>query len=187
MTKTRPSTLRDTLRTKLRPAHDTLDAILSGFDLRTPAGAVAFMRTQFWGFAGIPFDTSPTRAVASDLARRAQDDLLKWTGDAAAPSATPLSELHPVAAAYVVGGARIGNRILRQRWNEAQVVNGLGASAFFDAPDHDHIWQFFLAEAAKHESTSSVAQDILRDAAAIFNNFTVCAEEARTLMDRYYD
>lgn len=176
MTETPHSTLRLRLQTETRASHEDLDRTVSRFDLRTRDGFELFLQMQSVALRAIaPHAAQSTIAECiDDLLARAETDL-RAIGAWAHRDAMEVGSLHPLAIDYVIAGSRLGTKVLRTRWLDADDPDVRQADAYFSVPSYIELWKSFCETANAMPSAGDVADQIVCDADRIFKLYHMCA------------
>jgi len=104
------------------------------------------------------------------LASRAEADLARL--GVTLPAPLPLDgALYPVAADYVLLGARMGSRVIKARWRRATDPAICAASLYFDAPDGLMEWRSFCGWAEARPANGSAADRAVAHARRVFDYF----------------
>ncbi|MEO1640114.1 MAG: biliverdin-producing heme oxygenase [Pseudomonadota bacterium] len=180
--------LRLRLREDTKTAHRALDVRVSGFDLQRPEGLAGFLAMQSGALQYLlTLDPEPDcAAVMQDLLQRADDDLVTLGARRATLPENALTEAHPLAIDYVIGGSRLGTQVLKQRWATSTHPLVQTADAYFGAPTHIAHWKAFCATAEAMPADSAEADLIVIDARRLFVFYEVCAVAARQVMRGFY-
>lgn len=177
--------MRMRLRHELREEHDQLDSVVSEFDLANRTGIIRFLLMQESSLRGIMVKGVPPTAahMIRDLRARALHDLARAAIKPIGFPSTPPQDIQTLALNYVLGGSRLGAKVLRARWQEGR--NPLG-QAYFAAADHIGLWQEFLRRASTTEPHSTDADRIVADARRLFRWFGSCASVAAIWEDHVH-
>ena len=172
------ATLRERLRRETRSLHECLDARVSCFDVRDPAGLARFLSLHMAAFDRMarPDPDAGLAAAMTDLRARALTDL-EALGYAApqSPAGAPI-RYHPVAMSYVVAGSRLGGTVLRTRWLAATDPAVRCARVYFDAPDYLDLWRAFCDTAGRTLAEGPDADRVVDDARRVFEMYIDLAE-----------
>ncbi|KJZ17008.1 hypothetical protein TW80_17435, partial [Loktanella sp. S4079] len=82
-----------------------------------------------------------------------------------------LDQIDPLAAKYVLGGSRMGTKVLRQRWLQSTDPIVCDAKAYFTLPSNPIFWRE-VCDALSQVKTGSIrAEKIVADTKQIFALF----------------
>ncbi|RED18071.1 hypothetical protein [Pontivivens insulae] len=168
-------TLRSRLRGDTMRMHIALDERVSAFDLACSDGLRAYLWMQAAGLVHVcsgPL-SHPVHVMVDDLLLRAKSDLAALEAPDL-PHANP-HNLDQLATAYVLCGSRLGNSILKRRWQSGAVGR---PEAYFSAPSYIELWRAFVAEASAQPAFGHHADRVVTDANALFGTFLSLAEDA---------
>lgn len=175
-----PDTLRARLRRELSGVHAALDQMAGQMDLDSHTGYVAFLKMNEAGLAALQ-----GAGCAPGLAAMQTDLLARLRQDLAALGAAPLAQtgerradLSPLALDYVLAGSRLGGAVLRQRWQAGALGRAGAPSAYMSAPDYLDLWRGFCAAARDLPATGAAADQVVTDAATLFDMFIRSAQAA---------
>lgn len=167
------TTLRSRLRDDTRSAHDRLDRLVSGFDLRKPGPLGSFMAGHHAAMQALDVAPGPcaasARALLEELLPALEADLATL-GRAPAPAPRTLC-CDDTAALYVLLGSRLGTLVLRRRWQEARDPAVRAAACYFDRPPPTQEWRRFTAWLDAQPAETPAAERSVRDAARLFELF----------------
>ncbi|MCB1332776.1 MAG: biliverdin-producing heme oxygenase [Roseivivax sp.] len=167
--------VRDALRSELRKEHDTLDRLMSGFDLTTATGLKRFLSSHWCAWdamlRGKPGHRA--RAILTQRVEALRHDLAVF--DHRPAPAGPL-DAPDLAIAYVATGAQLGTEILRRAWQSASDARVRSASHFLSLPQVPGAWRALCEELAKIDADSRDGRAIVRGAKDIFDLFLSCTE-----------
>lgn len=167
-----PDTLRARLRRDLRAAHDALDDVSAQMTLETLEGYVSFLGMHAFGMGAIEGLAcgDDVAAMRADLLQRVRGDLVALGQTVPTPPSAP-PQIDPLAIAYVLAGSRLGNAVLRQRWERGELARSGVPSAFITAPDYHEVWRAFCAQAREMPATGPAADRIVADSDQLFKQF----------------
>lgn len=165
---------RNQLRVETRAAHEALDALISNLDVATHDGLAAFCQihlTCFGEMARIPHLDPATDQLLRRVNRALADDLATL-GRPAARLACQLSRTTaPLATAYVVGGSRLGSKILKSRWAASRDAGVQAAHHYFALPGEGPYWKAVCADLDRIIPDTAAAAKIVADTISIFDMF----------------
>lgn len=176
MTANQPPSLRARLRNDTRGAHDSLDHLVSQFDLATPLGLSCFLQMQSIALRSIAPHAAGavTFGAVQDLLERAAADL-SALGRPDQQTRMIAGPLHPFAIDYVIAGSRLGTQVLRKRWQSASDAHVRQADAYFSAPSYIELWKSFCTSAQETYPSGPVADKVVHDADRLFGLYLECA------------
>lgn len=175
-TETRIMDLRDELRRKTHPLHAKVETVFEPVDIRTSGGLRRFLLAHHAAIAPIERRLSEVGGAWSGCWPFRLKDLLVadlqtldvrdrptvWRGD--------LAVAHPLGLCYVLGGSRLGARLLLKRLSEGPGYRPARPSYLASAPD-DAIWTWTKRLLASDRARSVNRQDVLSAAESAFSCF----------------
>ncbi|WPZ33952.1 biliverdin-producing heme oxygenase [Thalassobaculum sp. OXR-137] len=162
--------LRDHLRRETRALHQRTEALLQHLDIRTRAGLDSFLLVHH--AVVMPMER---RLAASDMTRRwpfrltdllvedLEERALKPT--AGVPAAR-FEDADPVGLSYVLGGSRLGSRVLLKR-----LAGACPAPRYLSRAPDDEIWPWTLSLLNSPEAAAAPREDVLQGAEIAFASF----------------
>lgn len=167
-------TFRERLRVETRPAHETLDALISTLDVSTREGFKAFCDIHlscFTQLRDLPNLDSATAALLTRVTQALRGDL-KTLGHTLSPLCVQISRTtDPTAVAYVVGGSRLGSKVLKARWAVSSDQEVQAAASYFAQPAEGPYWKAVCADLAQIAPDSVRAANVVTDTKAVFEMF----------------
>lgn len=167
------TTLRSRLRDDSRCAHDRLDRLVTGYDLRRTGPLARFLAGNHAALRALrvargPFD-GEAEALRDDLLPALSADLgTLGVSPGPGPEAQSFDDR---AALYVLLGSRLGTQVLCRQWAEATDPRVRAASAYFDRPFGAQDWKRFTAWLDDQPAEGPAADRAVRDAARLFDHF----------------
>lgn len=168
--------LREELRRKTHPLHATVEKLFEPVDIRTTGGLRRFLLAHHAAIAPIERRLSEAGGAWSGCWPFRLKDLLVAdlqaldVSDCPTVSRRDLATAHPLGLCYVLGGSRLGARLLLKRLSEGPGCRPARPSYLASAPD-DAIWTWTRRLVASDSARSVNRQDVLSAAETAFSSF----------------
>lgn len=161
---------RVSLRGALRNSHDRVDATYSALDFGSVEDIGLFFRSHRSAFAAIGGAEGDVARLLARLIAALDADLaaLGSRGPADLGKAAPV---HPLAAAHIVLGSRLGSKVLRQVWLRRAPPELRRADRYFSTPSDPARWRAHCRELDAIDAPSRASERIARDCDTLFRLF----------------
>ncbi len=162
------------LRERTRHDHSDMDELFSLFDVAERTDLLSFMRIHlacFGALAVVSAAGTVANQLLSDIIAGLRTDLETLQNDKPKIFLNPIAKLDPLAVDYVLGGSRMGTKLLRVRWSQSSDPRVKEANAYFNLSSYPQFWQTTCQELAKIQMNSDRAEKIVADTTEIFNLF----------------
>ncbi|MGR3572306.1 response regulator [Brevirhabdus sp.] len=169
--------LRERLSSDTRCDHERVDARFSALDLKDHVDYGRFLAAQRAAFCTIlPLIEQPGGDEVISHIRtvvRAIDRDLSILGHDIPPPLSPvdITGLDALACAYILGGSRMGTRVLRRTWRQSPDPLVLSAGTYFGLDTDNAHWRAIVADLSARPATDARADRVVADARRIFGLF----------------
>lgn len=169
--------LRMRLRSETRPEHDRIDALYGRYDLSSREHLSAFLNAHAialsWCLQWLPATMWSYRysvdglisAIGNDLDDLGQPAITSW------PSHWPGISGSPLGMVYVIGGSRLGGRVLLQTIAGSPDPVVASATDYLTCEHGNVLWQDVLDDLNSWTGTATEEQHILEGAKSAFRLF----------------
>ena len=169
--------LRMRLRSETRPEHERIDALYGRYDLRSRDDLAAFLNAHAialsWCLQWLPSTMWSYRysvdgligAIANDLANLGQPSVTSWPADRPGISGSPLGMV------YVIGGSRLGGRVLLKTITGSPDPVVAAATDYLTCEHGNVLWRDVLDDLNSWTGTATEEQRILEGAKSTFRLF----------------
>ena len=162
--------LRDHLRQETRALHQRTEDLLSGIDIRTRTGLSTFLLVHH--AAVMPIERRLVRAQMSEAWPFRLTDLLvedleeRGLKPTQGVAAARFEDTHPLGLCYVLGGSRLGARLLLKR-----LTNTERPPRYLTRAPGDAIWPWTLSRLNSPEAEATPRNEIVKSAKTAFASF----------------
>ena len=162
------------LREQTRLDHADMDQIFSNLDIATRSDFIAFERIHlacFEAMTGVETLNKMTNRLLAEIVSGLRADLAVMQQKQPEIEVNPFGQIDPLAVDYVLGGSRMGTKVLRQRWSQSTDQNVKDANVYFNLPADPTFWRDVCDALSKIEMGSVRADKIISDTRQIFELF----------------
>lgn len=163
------------LREQTRVDHASMDQLFSRLDIAKKSDFITFARIHlscFEAMARVEPLSATTRQMLAGIVAGLQSDLKKMQQNQDKIDVKPFGRIDPLAVDYVLGGSRMGTKLLRIRWSQSTDQNVKDANAYFNLPSNPLFWQGVCHELSLIRVGSERAKSIIRGTKQIFELFS---------------
>ena len=166
--------IRFRLKQETQAKHDELDRQISALELANAEHYALFLslhRVCFEELARAVGCEGSGHAQLSDLAKHLAADASALAIELPSVEAPSLGSVDSLAARYVLGGSRLGSKILRSRWATASDERIARAGSYLSLPYSTDEWRLVCAELAALPPGGRRARCVESDTMRIFDLF----------------
>lgn len=167
--KSTASNFREVLRTDTRRDHERLDSLISSLDISKRQDFARFCNIHDMCFCALTAQCSDDEL--SELVIALERDLQTLTGSHAVHPRIELRTVDPLAVSYIVGGSRMGTKVLRTRWGKSSDPLVISANSYFSLHYDRTRWRKVCNELSEIPVGSTRAKIIVADTLQIFDLF----------------
>ncbi|MCE8007775.1 biliverdin-producing heme oxygenase [Aestuariivita sp.] len=158
------------LRDKTKDHHDRLDRMMSALDLSERADLARFLHVHLICIEAM-MRHSPDPSLPRMVESFRKD--LNSLGEGPREGARlDMAAVHPLAAAYILAGSRMGAKVLKAGWARSTDPAVKSASSYFNLKLRPGEWHDICGKLSEIDCGSDLAAVIVADARDLFDSFS---------------